>query len=96
MRESMVRVGEAEHLALTLPVRGGAVFSGAGPVVATVDGVVYSVSGSSDLTRFDGGVIEVELAADGGLPVLGEGWSYRTFRTAGEVSEAEAGCDCLL
>jgi hypothetical protein len=82
-------------LTITLPVRTGAVFSGPGDQVsAAVDGVVYRIQASGNLTDFTSpNVIEVTdnaaILAELGLPALsGAGWTYRTFRAPGDPAVA--------
>jgi len=84
--------GGSPVLTLTLPVRNGATFSGTTEQVsANVDGIVYTIQGSSTLgaATWNLAVSEVvgadAAAAQAGLPALSTGWTYRTFRTAGSV-----------
>ena len=73
-------------LTITLPVRAGVTFSGGGDLVSTaVDGVTYTIQGSTDLIDFTTmDIIEVTPALSSGLPSLSSpGWTYRTFRAAG-------------
>jgi autotransporter-associated beta strand protein len=84
---------DSGYLTLTLPVRQGATFTGAGPLTATLaaDGLVYSIEGSGDLATFASGVVEVTPALSAGLPAVNSGWSYRTFRLTNPVTSAAAG-----
>lgn len=77
-------------LTITLPVRAGAVFNGPGDQVSdSVDGILYRIQSSTDLSDFtssnvtevtDNAAILTELS----LPALsGAGWTYRTFRAPG-------------
>lgn len=77
-------------LTITLPVRTGAVFSGPGDQVsAAVDGILYRIQSSTNLSDFtspnvtevtDNAAILTQLS----LPALsGPGWTYRTFRAPG-------------
>ena len=73
------------ELTLTLAVRDSATFAtGAGGAqTATVDGVVYTIQGSLDLSGFTSPVSVVGTASDTapGLPSLaGTAWEYRTFK----------------
>lgn len=73
------------ELTYTLAVRDGATFtSGAGGAqTATVDGVIYTVQGSVDLSGFASPVSVIGSASDTapGLPSLaGTSWEYRTFK----------------
>ncbi|MFD0894631.1 autotransporter-associated beta strand repeat-containing protein [Luteolibacter ambystomatis] len=85
-------VSSVNYLTLTLPVRGsGTTFSGSTEKVsALVDGIIYHVQGSDDLTNFTATVVEVtgtdatNIQSD--LPVLSSGWFYRTFRSQNPVS----------
>ena len=75
-------------LTLTLPVRGTATpFSGSSQQVSDpVDGIVYRIQGSNDLSDWNSTVIsEVVPPLSAGLPALNEGWEYRTFRVQGDV-----------
>jgi autotransporter-associated beta strand protein len=77
-------------LTLTLPVRNGAVFSGATEQSAIVDGVVYRIQAGNSLAAWGLAVSEVTGAdattIQAGLPPLSTGWTYRTFRSPGPVS----------
>lgn len=73
------------ELTFTLAVRDGATFSsGAGGVqTATVDGVVYTIQGSVDLSNFTSAVSVIGSASETapGLPSLASTpWEYRTFK----------------
>ncbi|MEK7949933.1 beta strand repeat-containing protein [Luteolibacter soli] len=88
-------IGGQQVLTLTLPVRTGAVFTGATEKTSQlIDGVVYRIQNSGNLLTFPLEVIEVTgadaTAIQAGLPALtpGGGWAYRTFRAAGIVSSA--------
>ncbi len=70
----------------TLPVRTGAVFSGATELSAARDGVRYRIQASTDLLDWTLNVDEVTPALSAGQPVLDSGWEYRTFRVPGPVS----------
>ena len=87
-------MGGAQVLTLTLPVRTGAVFSGATEQVsAPVDGIVYRIQGSDDLNTFALVISEVTgadaTAIQAGLPTLSTGWTYRTFRTPGTMVDGD-------
>lgn len=73
-------VSTVDYFTLTLPVRAGAVFSGATSQTATLDGVVYTIEASTDLSSFSGAVVEVSPALTSGMFALSSGWEYRTFR----------------
>lgn len=79
-----------QALVITLPVRTGAVFAGSVPAAATLDGLVYEIAGSNDLSSFDQGVSEIvpALVSDPEMPALDAGWSYRTFRLNGDIGGA--------
>lgn len=76
------------HLALTLPLRVGATFTGAGEQVSAVlDGLVYRVQCSADLVDFiSRPVVEVPgpeaVALQAGLPPAPAGYAHRSFRSA--------------
>ncbi len=81
-----------EYLTVTLPVRIGATFGG-DPISATVDGIVYEISGDTDLQGADLTVVERTSVLDASLPPLsdldGDGtpdWEYRSFRLSAPVS----------
>ena len=83
-------VGGSPTLVLTLPVRSGATFSGSTEQVsALIDGVIYHIQGSDQLSVWDLAVSEVlgtdKTAIESGLPALDGGWTYRTFQSPGGV-----------
>ena len=88
--------GESSNLVMTVAVVEGAEFSGgtggnSGDLIATTASVGYRVEGSFDLETWDVAVEEV-VANDSfmaGLPPLGTGWTYRSFRVPGETAETE-------
>ncbi len=80
------------HLTLTLPVRAGATFTGSGPLTSDpIDGLVYVIEGSGNLSTFDAGVEALLSALSDGLPDLSTGWEYRSFRLATPISDAAGG-----
>jgi autotransporter-associated beta strand protein len=87
VRSRIETVGAGQALVITLPVRSGAAFTGTAPATATVDGIVYEISGSNDLSEFDQNVSGVIPALTGtpAMPGLNAGWTYRTFRLDGAV-----------
>ncbi|MCF7730648.1 MAG: hypothetical protein K9N23_03130 [Akkermansiaceae bacterium] len=79
-----------QELVFTCAVRRGAVFASNGSnaqVSAAIDGAIYTVEGSADLTTPWASAVSNVGAADtppagSGLPDLtGSGWEYRTFST---------------
>ncbi len=74
------------ELLLTLAVRSGATFAGSPTPSATVDGLLYEVEGSLDLSDFTA-TVEGPLASPvipTGLPATPPtGYEYQTFRLAG-------------
>jgi autotransporter-associated beta strand protein len=78
-------VAGSSHLTLTVALRAGASFTGTGPLTATIDGIHYTVRGSTDLAGFAAGVSEI-AAVTTGLPPVATGYSYRTFRITAPVS----------
>jgi len=92
-------VGGNSVLTLTLPVRTGATFTDDvtthEEVSGLIDGVIYRIQGSADLSAWTLDVSEVGAGVDRdaiqlGLPALDTGWTYRTFRAPGTVSSAAA------
>ncbi len=90
-------VGGNSVLTLTLPVRTGATFTDDvvthEEVSGLIDGVIYRIQGSDDLTAWTLDVSEVGAGAEldaiqAGLPTPGTGWTYRTFRAPGTVSSS--------
>lgn len=86
-------VGGSPAMVLTLPVRNSATFSGTTEQVsALIDGVIYRIQGSDNLTAWNLAVSEVtnpaeKLAIEGTMPQpLNAGWTYRTFRSPGAVT----------
>jgi len=89
MRTAVAVVAGDTTLTLTLPVRSGVVFSGAGDLVGTADNstIEYKIQGSTDLVDFvNANVTEVTPALSSGMPALDSGWEYRTFRLPGTVT----------
>jgi autotransporter-associated beta strand protein len=78
-------VAGTDHLTLTLALRTGATFTGSGPLTATIDGIDYTVRGSTDLAGFTTAVSEIP-AITTGLPTAAPGYTYRTFRITAPVS----------
>lgn len=78
-------VAGTDHLTLTLALRTGATFAGSGPLIATIDGIDYTVRGSTDLAGFTTAVSEIP-AITTGLPPAATGFTYRTFRITDPVS----------
>jgi hypothetical protein len=78
-------VAGTDHLTLTLALRVGATFNGSGPMAATVDGIDYTVRGTTDLENFTTAISEVGAITDG-LPPVAPGYNYRTFRITDPVS----------
>jgi autotransporter-associated beta strand protein len=84
-RVAIDHVAGTNHLTLTLALRTGATFSGSGPMTATLDGIDYTVRGSTDLAGFTTAISEI-TAITAGLPPVATGYSYRTFRITAPVS----------
>ncbi len=80
-RVTLALLQGGKHLAFTIPVRTGADFTGNGPLSATIDGIICSIGSSPDLSIFDGTLEELLTPLDAGLPSLGHGWTYHSFRT---------------
>lgn len=74
--------GGERAMSLTFPVREGAIFSGSSSLTSSpVDGVVYIVEGSRDLSVFGQvAIVELDEVLPGNRPVLSEGWEYRSFQ----------------
>jgi len=65
---------------LTVPMRQGAVFSGESYQAATIDGIQYTVRGSTDLINYDEQVeVLPHSAIEETLPTLMEGYHYYNF-----------------
>jgi hypothetical protein len=71
---------------LTLPVRNGAVFSGPNALTGVAGGARYEIRASTDLVAWNLDLDEVTPALAAGLPALGAGYSYRSFRLTGPLS----------
>ncbi|MEI6536689.1 MAG: hypothetical protein WCN98_15190, partial [Verrucomicrobiaceae bacterium] len=85
-------VSTQQVFTLTVPVRTGATFSGTNDQVsAAIDGVIYTIQGTTDLVAgFTNTVVPVSEVTGGdataiqtGMPALESGWTYRTFRATG-------------
>lgn len=85
--------GEGPEIAvcvMTIPVRTGAEFTGSGAALsASQDGADYQVEGSFELTNWTEAVSEVSPndAFTNNLPVIEDGWEYRSFRVPGQTSD---------
>ena len=49
------------------------------PLAASVDGVTYTIQGSTNLSDFTTTVLPVDPVVPGTLPPAGTGYSYRSF-----------------
>lgn len=81
---------------LTIPVRNDAIFTpGATELVSrAVDGVIYRIQGSDNLTDWNLQITEVTGTDAATIQAnltetLSEGWSYRTFRTPGTMTDGD-------
>ena len=91
-------IGGQHVFTLTMPVRTGAIFSGAGDQVsAAIDGVIYEIQGTDDLVAgFTSSVAVSEVTGtdatniQAGLPMLDSGWTYRTFRKSASAVSSPA------
>ena len=79
------------HFVLTLSVRSGTPFSGAGPLTGTKDGISYRIEGSADLDDFTLGVETIPPAVTGDLPPPMSGYEYRSFRLLAPVPSKTRG-----
>jgi hypothetical protein len=77
------------ELLMTIAVRNGGdgnggapVFSGS-PLTATIDGVVYTIQGSTTLSSFPTAVTAVNAVLPAGAPAAPAGYEYRTFSLNG-------------
>ncbi|MEK7953744.1 autotransporter-associated beta strand repeat-containing protein [Luteolibacter soli] len=85
----VVESGEAAPVVLTLAVRAGTPeFAGSPSPIASRQGFLYMVQGTTDLTDFTAAVEPVETVATG-LPPVPEGYEYRSFRLAGGTVPAK-------
>jgi hypothetical protein len=89
-------VNGTNYFTYTVPVRTGASFVSGDELSATVDGIVYSLAGSSDLITFQEQIVEATPASAAGLPTPNPGWAYRTFRLNRPVSDHASGFIRLL
>jgi hypothetical protein len=81
IRSAIDDISGTKHLTLTFACRSGPSFTGAGPALASQDGVDYTVRASLDLSTFAVGLDEVTPAIATGLPdPAPDGYEYRTFR----------------
>jgi autotransporter-associated beta strand protein len=72
-------VPAGKDLVLTIAVRSGApAFSGSPSPTSPIDGITYSVQGSTNLAAFTSGVSAVDPVVDG-LDPAGAGYEYRSF-----------------
>jgi fibronectin-binding autotransporter adhesin len=84
--------GVENAFVLTVPIRSGASFNGPGDLVSpAIDGIIYSIQGSTGLTDFTSlDVSEIVPALSAGMPAPSSGWTYRTFRLPGFPSAPHA------
>lgn len=85
----VANIDGVNYLTLTLPVRAGATFN-EDMVSSSVDGVVYRVQGTLNLSAFTLEVVEVTgadaTAIQTDLPDLSSaGWTYRSFRSTESI-----------
>ena len=86
---SIETISNTQYLTLTLPVRSGATFTGSGDITATVDGIVYTVRGNSDLSNTGSLTIsEVTPALSTGLNILTSDYEYKTFAVPASAQQA--------
>lgn len=84
--------GSTRTSVITLPVRRGANFTGSPALVSqAIDGVIYRIEASDNLTTWTTGVQEVTgneaLQLHSAMPALSNAnWSYRSFRTTGAAA----------
>jgi arylsulfatase A-like enzyme len=73
--------GANNKLILTIATRSGTMFAASGnSAVASIDGVNYTVEGSTDLLTYPASVSEVYPAEESGLPAVAYGWEYHSFQ----------------
>ncbi len=70
----------ADNLVLTVAVRSGATFVGSPSPGATLDGITYTILGSSDLSAFTTGVEEVAVQNGSGSVIAPLGYTLKSFR----------------
>ena len=70
--------GENKYI-FSFPSRSGTTFSGSAPLTGSADGIIYQVSGSTDLQSFTTPLEEVPPTETSSLPPLNAGWSYHSF-----------------
>ena len=91
IQSGFVTIEGLKYITLTIPVRDGAVFAGSpGLDSGAVDGLIYGIRGSYDLSSFNAGVVELSPAI-ASEPPLNPGWSYRSFRLSANSSEQPRG-----
>jgi hypothetical protein len=87
-KTSMQSLPEGDVFSMTLPIRNTASFSGAPELTAEVDGIIYTLRGTTDLNSLTLPVSEGVSSDSESLPALSPGYSYRTFRVSAEQGEA--------
>ncbi len=90
IQSSIATISGQRYLTLSIPVRNGATFTGSPLASAQVDGVAYTVLGSTDLVSFNQTVVEIAPAL-ATTPALDPGWSYRSFRLAADITTQPRG-----
>jgi hypothetical protein len=95
-RARIESVNGTNYFTYTFPVRDSAVFVQNPELSAAVDGIVYSLVGSSNLITFQEPIAEEPFTSAAGLPTPNPGWTYRTFRLDRPVSNHASGFIRLL
>lgn len=67
------------QLSVTRPFRAAASFSGVPSPTATIDGITYTIQGTTDFATFDTPVEIIPAVDTSGLPALNTGWEYRSI-----------------
>lgn len=81
-----------KELILTIAVRTGApAFTGTTSKSSTIDGITYTVEGSTDLVDFTTAVQVVPTPITAGLPTLSSGYVYRSFSLSGSNELTDKG-----
>jgi hypothetical protein len=83
LRTADVTGDSIPELSVTMAVRGGATFTTtpSNGLLATADGVIYTIGGTLDLANIDETINEIIPAVTAGLPALSDPlqWEYHTF-----------------
>ena len=94
-RVELAEFRATRHLTITFPARSGAVFTGDQLRAAAVDGLLYSLGATDDLSSFGLTLEEINPPRSTELATLDPGWTYHTFRLVAPLADLTSAFVCL-